>query len=108
MQVEIDGIAAEVYRLAGREFNLNSPKQLGEVLFDHFPDGSRLKRAFSYEWRLWTLPELREILEEAGFDPVTVYWQGTDEETGEGDGVFEPAEEGEPDPSWIVYIVAER
>jgi DNA polymerase-1 len=34
MQVEIDGIAAEVYRLAGREFNLNSPKQLGDVLFD--------------------------------------------------------------------------
>src|SRR5690606_949609 len=34
MQVEIEGIAAEAYRLAGREFNLNSPKQLGEVLFD--------------------------------------------------------------------------
>ncbi len=34
MQVEIEGIAAEVYRLAGRELNLNSPKQLGEVLFD--------------------------------------------------------------------------
>ena len=34
MHVEIEGIAAEAYRLAGREFNLNSPKQLGEVLFD--------------------------------------------------------------------------
>jgi len=73
-----------------------------------FPDGSRLNRAFSYAWRLWTLPELRELLEEAGFSPVTVYWEGTDEETGEGDGNFEPAEVGEPDPAWIAYIVAEK
>ena len=34
-----------------------------------FPDGSRIKDAFVYEWRLWTLPEIREILEEAGFTP---------------------------------------
>jgi len=31
-----------------------------------FPDGSKLKQAFSYEWRLWGLPELRELLDEAG------------------------------------------
>jgi SAM-dependent methyltransferase len=72
-----------------------------------FPDGSRLDEAFSYEWRLWTLPEIREVLLEAGYARATVYWQGTDEETGDGDGVFEPAEEGEPDPDWIAYVVAE-
>ena len=32
-----------------------------------FPDGSKIKRAFTYDWRLWTLPELRELLTEAGF-----------------------------------------
>ncbi len=73
-----------------------------------FPDGSRIKRAFTYHWRLWTLPELREILAEAGFARSTVYWQGTDEETGEGNGCFEPSEEGEADPAWICYLVAER
>jgi DNA polymerase-1 len=31
---EIAGYEKKVYELAGREFNLNSPKQLGEVLFD--------------------------------------------------------------------------
>ena len=31
-----------------------------------FPDGSRIKDAFVYEWRLWTLPEIREILEGSG------------------------------------------
>ena len=39
-----------------------------------FPDGSRIKRAFSYAWRLWTAPELRDLLLEAGFRNVTVYW----------------------------------
>lgn len=73
-----------------------------------FPDGSKLKRAFAYEWRLWTLPELQEILREAGFRRVTVYWQGTEEGTNEGDGVFEPAEHGEADPAWICFVSAEK
>lgn len=73
-----------------------------------FPDGSKLKRAFTYHWRLWTLPELREILDEAGFAKSTVYWEGTDEETGEGNGIYTAAEVGEADPSWICYLSAEK
>lgn len=73
----------------------------------HFPDGSKMKRAFSYEWRLWTLPEIREILREAGFQRVTVYWEGEDED-GEGNGVFEPTEVGDCCPAFIAYIVAEK
>jgi hypothetical protein len=73
-----------------------------------FPDGSRMKKAFTYDWRLWTLPEIREVLTEAGFRQVTVYWQGTEEDSGEGDGEFEPAKRGEADPAWIVYITAEK
>jgi len=72
-----------------------------------FPDKSRLDRAFSYHWRLWTLPEIRELLEEAGFSDVTVYWEGTDEATNEGDGVYEPAEVGDADPGWVCYVVAQ-
>ncbi|MGI9258070.1 MAG: methyltransferase domain-containing protein [Gammaproteobacteria bacterium] len=72
-----------------------------------FPDGSRLKRAFSYEWRIWTLPELRELLLEAGFRTVRVYWEGEDED-GEGNGEFHEEATGEPDPAWIAYIVAEK
>ena len=73
-----------------------------------FPDGSKLKRAFSYDWRIYTLPELQEILYEAGFSNVTVYWEGTDEETGEGNGEYFPAECGEDDPAWIVYLSAQK
>ena len=59
-----------------------------------FPDGSKMKRAFEYTWRLWTLPEIVEMLGETGFKNPTVYWEGTDED-GEGDGVFTPEERGE-------------
>lgn len=71
-------------------------------------DGSKLESAFTYEWRLWTLPEIRELLLEAGFSKASVYWQGTEEKTGEGDGEFYPTEEGEADAGWIAYIVAEK
>lgn len=71
-----------------------------------FPDGSRLKRAFSYHWRLWTLPELREVLFEAGFTDVKVYLEGTNEKTGEGNGLFTCATRGPADPAWIAYLVA--
>ena len=71
-----------------------------------FRDGSKLKDAFIYEWRVWTLPELTEMLIEAGFSP-TVYWEGTDKHN-EGNGIFTPATKGEADASWIAYIVAEK
>ena len=70
-----------------------------------FPDGSALPRAFSYDWRLWTLPELRELLVEAGFKRSVVYWQGEDED-GEPSGEFDPVERGENDPAWIAYVAA--
>lgn len=73
-----------------------------------FPDGSRMDRAFSYRWRLWTLPEVREMLAEAGFSDVTVYWEGTDEDANEGNGIYEPADVGDADPGWVCYIVAQR
>lgn len=70
-----------------------------------FPDGSKMKRAFTYEWRLWTLPEIQELLLEAGFSDVTIYWEGDDED-GDGNGEFEPEAEGAADLGWITYIVA--
>ena len=72
-----------------------------------FPDGSKIKKAFTYEWRLWTAPEIRELLLEAGFKNPTVYWEGDDED-GEGNGEFTPEDKGEADLAWIAYIVAEK
>jgi hypothetical protein len=73
-----------------------------------FRDGSQLRRAFSYEWRLWTLPELREVLAAAGFARSTVYWQGWDEARQDGSGEFTPVTTADPDAGWICYIAAEK
>jgi len=73
-----------------------------------FPDGSKMKRAFSYHWRLWTLPELQELLAEAGFRRIQVYWEGTDEKTGEGNGEYLPTKIGDADAGWICYLSAEK
>ena len=43
----IDGEAAEIYRQAGKEFNINSPKQLAEVLYDDMGLPSGKKRSTS-------------------------------------------------------------
>ena len=72
-----------------------------------FKDGSKIKRAFTYEWRLWSAPEIREVLAEAGFKKTTLYWEGEDED-GEGNGEFTPDANGEADLAWIAYIVAEK
>ena len=73
-----------------------------------FPNGSEIKKAFTYHWRLWTLPEIRELLEEAGFSTVLVYWEGTDEETGEGNSEWAVSDQGEACEGWIAYIVASK
>jgi SAM-dependent methyltransferase len=74
----------------------------------HFPDGTKMKDAFIYEWRLWTLPEITEILVEAGFSKASVYWEGTEEDGEDGNGEFTAETVGEPCAGWIVYIVAEK
>lgn len=76
------------------------------IHFD-FPDGSRMKRAFSYDWRLWTLTETRDLLRECGFGGVDVYWEGTTR-GGEPSGVYRVSEKGDSAPAWVVYIVARR
>ncbi len=70
-----------------------------------FPDGTKIKKAFTYEWRLWTLPEIQELLLEAGFKDTVVYWEGTDDETGEGDGEWAVSNRGEACEGWVAYIV---
>ncbi|MFH1276880.1 MAG: class I SAM-dependent methyltransferase [Candidatus Eisenbacteria bacterium] len=72
-----------------------------------FPDGTEIPRAFQYDWRLWGLPEIQDLLREAGFSKVTVYWEGADED-GEGNGVFKAVKTGENDAAWIAYIVGIR
>lgn len=82
-----------------------------------FPDGSRLKNAFNYDWRLWSVPEVKELLLEAGFSNVRVFWEmvedededdGDDDGMLEGTGEYEEVTEVENQDSWLVYIIGEH
>lgn len=71
-----------------------------------FTDGSAIEPAFTYDWRLWSIPEVTELLTEAGFSEVHVYWEGTDEKTGEGNDIFTRQTDVPADPAWVCYMVA--
>jgi SAM-dependent methyltransferase len=71
------------------------------------PKGKRkIEKVFTYDWRFWSIPELRDILTDAGFKTTHVYWEGTTKK-GEGDGKFKRRQHGEECDAWIAYIVAE-
>ncbi|MEZ6131428.1 MAG: hypothetical protein R3C59_22365 [Planctomycetaceae bacterium] len=69
-----------------------------------FGDGSMMKRAFEYHWRFWTVPEVREMLAEAGFRESRVYFEKEDED-GEDTGEWEQVEEAPNNDSWLCYVV---
>ena len=71
-----------------------------------FPDGSSLAPAFTYPWRFWGLRELQDVLADAGFPRVHVYWPSADEE-GCLTGDFEKATAGTDDETFTCYVVAE-
>lgn len=73
-----------------------------------FKDGTELKRAFRYDWRMWTLPEVKDVLRDAGFRTVETYWEGTAEDGESGNGVFSKSKKGENCAAWVTYIVAEK
>jgi SAM-dependent methyltransferase len=88
------------------KFNPIDHSCLNHIHFE-FRDGTKLKKAFTYDWRYWTIIEIRELLEEAGFKSSRVFWEGTGED-GEGNGIFRPTEIADNEPAWVSYIVAER
>lgn len=73
----------------------------------HFKDGKGKihKNVFTYDWRFWMLPEIKDLLLEAGFSEVKAYWEGDDEDGG-GNGVFTEAKDAENCDAWVTYIGA--
>ncbi len=66
----IEELTKEIYDLAGEEFNINSPKQLGEILFEKLklPMGKKNKKGYStgveiLEKLKFTHPIIERILE---------------------------------------------
>jgi len=76
------------------------------IHFD-FKKGPMMKQAFTYQWRMWTVPEVKELLLEAGFKRVTVYWE-QENTHGNGTGEYRPRVRGVADASFVSYVSAER
>ena len=75
----------------------------------HFtlPTGETLRDAFLYDWRLWTIPELRDAMTEAGFRSVELH----DRLGGaiDDDGTLHTLPVTDPDElddDYVVYVVA--
>ena len=77
------------------------------MFYIHFKRKGEKKRekVFTYDWRLWTLPELKDLLLEVGFSKVDILWEGSTED-GEGDGNFVAVEKGEDCDAWVAYLAA--
>ena len=74
-----------------------------------FRDGSEMTEAFRYSWRMWSMPEIKDILREVGFKSVDGYFEGSDEDDPEeGNGEFVRDEKGENIDAWIAYLVAAK
>lgn len=75
----------------------------------HFrmPDGRQLRNAFVYHWRLWSVPEMRDAMMDAGFASTAVhlsYGEGLDEE---GQPLPTPHEpDDDVDGDYVAYVIA--
>lgn len=69
-----------------------------------FSDGSKIKDAFTYHFRIWTIPEIREALKEAGFARTVVWFHDESDDCPEED--YKPMEETFQRQSWHAFIVA--
>jgi len=60
--IELDKLTKKIYKVAGVEFNINSPKQLGEVLFNKMGMKSSKKKntSGSFSTKISVLEELEE------------------------------------------------
>jgi SAM-dependent methyltransferase len=69
----------------------------------------RLRDAFVYDWRLWSVPELRDAMREAGFSATQVYARQPDAIDADGEFHVLPVEDAtELGDSFSVYVAGRR
>ncbi|QQE11073.1 hypothetical protein JD969_16455 [Planctomycetota bacterium] len=73
----------------------------------HFvlPNGTEMKDAFKYDWRLWSLNDLQEMMLEAGFDYSEIWCDKYDSFSNQSDNHYLPAKNYPDRTDWIVYVV---
>ncbi|KAM1255700.1 hypothetical protein ACFX1Q_029946 [Malus domestica] len=96
------------------EFDIIERKTRISLHFHLKKQQKKIRHAFSYSWRLWSLPEIKDCMEEAGFKSVH-FWLRKMQDSGEirrteGFGVgrdikYEEVKHFQQHDSWNAYIV---
>ena len=90
-----------------KSFNPVDHHLLSHIHF-RLESGRQIRRAFTYDWRLWTLPEIDEALRAAGFADVHVYVQAWDEDRNQPLNIYRRRGRFENQEAWLAYIVGVR
>jgi hypothetical protein len=73
-----------------------------------FRGGREMRRAFTYDWRMWTLPEVQEAMRDAGFRAAQTYVEGWDEKRHRPDDLYRLRRRFENQDSWLALVVGVR
>ncbi|KAJ4724796.1 S-adenosyl-L-methionine-dependent methyltransferases superfamily protein [Melia azedarach] len=97
------------------EFDIIERKTRISLHFHLQKQQRKLRHAFSYSWRLWSLPEIKDCLEEAGFRSVHFWLRempaAKEMRSTEGFGVardakYEEVKSFQQQDAWNAYVVA--
>jgi SAM-dependent methyltransferase len=78
------------------------------VVDDADGNPTTIENAFQYDWRIWTLPEITELMREAGFADAQV-WRHTWDASKGKEGVFlGPVARIENLDTWLAYVIGVR
>jgi hypothetical protein len=98
-----DGRPVPAFRPVWRQEKLNPITHDLRCSIDfEIPGRQPMRRAFAYDWRMWTLPEVRELLAEAGFRESRVHVAG------KADGVYHRRLSFENQEGWLALVVGVR
>lgn len=67
--------------------------------------GQKIRNAFVYDWRLWSLVEIVEAMRDAGFVRAEIWCDRYDPRKRRSDGVYRPAKRMDAREDWVAYVV---
>ena len=97
-------LAGMMYHWEQRSFDPVTHRTECRIHFD-LADGTRVDSAFIYRWRLWTIPELVELMQEAGFSRAEAWCDAYDPHSDTSDGAYRPIKKMPARRDWIAYVI---